>query len=67
MQEYNQAVVCNNNQLLEQIADLIDEQKSVEGKAAIGECLALVVKQTRKIVIRDLQDSIDASKFSGAK
>lgn len=55
MQESNQAVICNNNQLLEQVSDLMGKYDSVDGKAALGECLAIIVKTNSCVVLRDLE------------
>ena len=66
MNESTEAVLSNNNQLLEQVADLMGKYDSADGKSALGECMALIIRANSQVFAEDLQKSINSSKFGGA-
>ncbi|MBB75618.1 MAG: hypothetical protein CMJ75_14015 [Planctomycetaceae bacterium] len=58
MNESTEAVICNNNQLLEQVADLMSKYDTADSKAALGECLAIIVKTNGRVVTQDLESAM---------
>ncbi|WP_286707978.1 hypothetical protein [Psychrobacter sp. UBA2514] len=67
MKELTKAVIENNNQLLVQVADLMSKYDSADGKSALGECMALMVRANSQVFAKDLQEIINASNLGGAK
>lgn len=61
MQESTEAVICNNNQLLEQVADLMSKYDSADGKAALGECMAIIVQTNSRAVVGSLEAEMSRS------
>lgn len=57
---YN-AVIANNNQLLEQVGDAIGRNDTIDGRAAIADCLAIILKSSREATANDFRTRIHDS------
>lgn len=55
MSDIYNAIICNDNELLDQFSDLMEKNNTIEGRAAIADCLTIIIRNRRQAFENDFQ------------